>query len=110
MPLAHVFTSFGPQGVTSCFITTQLHQAVTFLGMDLGFLPSEVSACSLLTAGAMALVLANFDTNIIQLLGWWHSDEMFWYLHLIAKPITKNFASCMLHANYCLVPSQLVHQ
>ncbi len=49
-------------------------------------------------------------TNIIQLLGLgqWHSDEMVQYLHLTADPITKNFAGCMLHADYRLVPSQLV--
>ncbi len=88
-PLAHAFTSFGPQGITSSFITSQLCQAVTILGMDLGFLPSEVSTCSLHAARAMALIVANIDTNIIQLMGQWHSDEMFWYLHLSAEPITK---------------------
>ncbi len=78
--------------------------------MDLGFLPFEVSACFLLAAGTVVLLVAIIDTNIIQLLGWWHSDEMFWYLHLTAEPITANIASRMLHADYRLVPSQLVPQ
>ncbi len=77
--------------------------------MDLGFLPSEVSVDLVHAAGAMTLFVAN-DTNIIQLLGWWYSDKIFWCLHLTAESITKNFASHMLHADYCLVPSQLVPQ
>ncbi len=60
---------------------------------------------SLHAAGVMALLVANVDVNIIQLLDWWSSDKIFWYLHLYVKPITKNFASCIFHANYCLVPN-----
>ncbi len=86
------------------FITTQLCQAVTFLGSDLGFLPSEVSACLLHADGVMAPLVANIDIDIIQLLGHWCSDEMFQYLHLIAELITKSFAIPILHADYHLVP------
>ncbi|KAL7472975.1 hypothetical protein ACHAXS_013354 [Conticribra weissflogii] len=78
--------------------------------MDLGFLPSEVSACLLHAARAMALLVANVDTNIIQLMGWWCSNKLLWYLHLTAEPITKNLAICILHADYFLIPSQLVPQ
>ncbi|KAL7460611.1 hypothetical protein ACHAXS_001056 [Conticribra weissflogii] len=78
--------------------------------MDLGCLPSEVSACLLHAAGAIALLVTNVDTNIIQLLGQWHLDIMVWYLHLTAELIIKYFSSRMLNADYCHFPSQLVPQ
>ena len=109
-PLARVFT--GPGGRTSSIkplhITSTLRNAVSFIGADLGFLPSEVSARSLRAAGAMALLVADVDTDIIQILGRWRSDEMFRYLHLTAEPVMRNFARKMLAADYTLAPHQLV--
>jgi hypothetical protein len=77
----------------SISLTKTLHEAVQFLGPNLGFLPSEVSACSLRAAGAMALLVSGINTDIIQILGRWQSDEMFRYLHLSAEPITRNLAA-----------------
>ena len=82
--------------------------AVQYLGTDLGFLSSEISARSLRAGGAMALLVSDVDTDMIRLLGRWRSDEMFRYLHLTADPITKDFAHRMLSADYTLVPGQLV--
>ena len=109
-PLGRVYTGTGSrtQSVTPTLITKTLRDAVTWLGADLGFLPSEVSARSLRAAGAMALLVAKVDPDIIQILGRWRSDEMFRYLHLTAEPIMKHFASKMLNAEYTLAPSQLV--
>ena len=107
-PLARVFTPSGTRSVTPSLITKHLRHTVKFLGTDLGFLPSEVSARSLRAGGAMALLLSDVDTDIIQLLGRWRSDEMFRYLHLNAEPITKDFAQRMLRADYTIVPGQLV--
>jgi hypothetical protein len=109
-PLSRVYTGIGSrtQSVTPALITKTLRDTVTYLGADLGFLASEVSARSLRAAGAMALLVAKVDTNIIQILGRWRSDEMFRYLHLTAEPIMKQFASKMLNADYTLAPSQLV--
>lgn len=107
-PLARVFTPKGTCSVTPKLITTHLRNTVNFLGTDLGFLPSEVSARSLRAGGAMALLLSDVDTDIIQLLGRWRSDEMFRYLHLNAEPITKDFARRMITADYTIVPGQLV--
>ena len=109
-PLARVYTTTGVASIKPCDITATLRKAVTFLGADLGFLPHEVSARSLRAAGAMALLVAKVDPDIIQLLGRWRSDEMFRYLHLTADPIMKDFAHKMLHADYRLAPSQLVPQ
>ena len=109
-PLARVYSADGhrPSGVTPALITKTLRDAVRCLGPTLGFLESEVSARSLRAAGAMALLVAKVDPDIIQILGRWRSDEMFRYLHLTAGPIMKNFARRMLHADYTIAPSQLV--
>ena len=107
-PLARVFTPTGVQRVTPTLITKTLRDAVTFLGVDLGFLPCEVSARSLRAAGATALLVANVDPDVIRLLGRWRSDEMLRYLHLTAEPVMHDFARQMLRAEYTLVPHQLV--
>ena len=109
-PLARVYTGPGQRtcSVKPSNITDTLGKAVKFLGADLGFLPSEVSARSLRAAGAMALLAAEVDPDIIHILGRWRSDKMFRYLHLTAEPIMRNFAKKMLAANYTLAPHQLV--
>ena len=56
----------------------------------------------------MALLVSNVDTDMIQLLGRWRSDEMFRYLHLTAEPITKDFARLMFSADYTITTGQLV--
>ena len=109
-PLARVYIGIGirTNGITPHLITKTLCKAVTWMGADLGFLPSEVSARSLHAAGAMDLLVSKVDPNIIQILGRWRSDEMLRYLHLTAEPFMKKFAKKILHANYTLAPFQLV--
>ena len=89
-------------------ITSHLRCAVRFLGFGLGFTAHEVSARSLRAGGAMALLVSKVDTDIIQLLGRWRSDEMLRYLHLTAEPIMRTFAQKMLNADYTISPNQLV--
>jgi hypothetical protein len=104
-PLARVFLASGTTAsVKTADITSILHSAVRFLGFSLGFPAQEVSARSLRAGGAMALLVSKVDTDIIQLLGCWRSDEMLRYLHLTAEPIMRNFAQQMLHADYTLSP------
>ena len=108
-PLSRSFTSPSiSKPVTPSDISSSLRDAVYFLGTDLGFLPSDVSARSLRAGGAMALLVSKVDPDIIQLLGRWRSDEMFRYLHLTAEPIMKHFAKRMLTADYTLAPHQHV--
>ena len=107
-PLGRVFTPAGTESVTPTLITKTLRDAVKFIGIDLGFLPEEVSARSLRAAGAMALLIAKVDPDIIRLLGRWRSDEMLRYLHLSAEPLMRDFAKRMLHADYSMTPTQLV--
>ena len=89
-------------------ITTTLKTAIQYFGANLGFLPSDVSAQSLRAAGAMALLVAEINPDIIQVLGHWRSDKMFCYLHLSAEPMIKNFASRIIRADYTLALLQRV--
>ena len=100
-PLARVFLASGTtKSVKPSDITSHLRCAVRFLGFGLGFTAQEVSARSLRAGGAMALLISKVDTDIIQLLGRWRSDEMLRYLHLTAEPIMRNFAQkCSTHAS-----------
>ena len=108
-PLARVFLASGTtRSIKPSDITTHLRCAVRFLGFGLGFTAQEVSARSLRAGGAMALLVSKVDTDIIQLLGRWRSDEMLRYLHLTAEPIMRNFAKKMLNADYTISPHQLV--
>mmetsp|Transcript_30799 Transcript_30799/g.69092 ORF Transcript_30799/g.69092 Transcript_30799/m.69092 type:complete len:399 (-) Transcript_30799:17-1213(-) len=64
-PLATVCTS--PRKVTPSMITDTLRETVRSIGPSLGFLPEDVSACSLRAAGANALLFAKVDTDVIRL-------------------------------------------
>jgi hypothetical protein len=108
-PLARVFG--GTSTVTAAAITTCIRDAVTHLGPQLGFLPSDVSARCLRAAGATALLLANVDPDVIRLIGHWRSDEMLRYLHVQAYPLMKHYAQKMLSVGmYTLIPNHLVPQ
>lgn len=108
-PLATYYSNGRWAHVTSGDVTTALQQAVTFLGPTLGFVANDVSARSLRAAGAMALLCANVDTDLIRLVGRWRSDEMLRYLHVQAEPTMRDFSSRMLrHGTFVLHPNALV--
>ena len=108
-PLATFYNGRQWKNVTPSAITSTLRHAVTFLGPTLGFLAKDVSARSLRASGAMALLCAKVDTDIIRLLGRWRSDEMLRYLHVQAEPIMRDFARRMLnHGDFRLLPNQEV--
>jgi len=93
--------------VLSSDITNLLRTSTAALGPSLGLLPKDIQARSLRAGGAMALLCAKVDTDIIRLLGRWQSDVMLRYLHLQAQPVMSKFASRMLvGGNYTLHPSQ----
>jgi hypothetical protein len=96
--------------VTPTQITTALRSGVLlFDPAELGFLPADISARSLRAAGAMALLCANVDTDIIRLIGRWRSDEMLRYLHVQAEPIMRHFASKMISlGDFALLPNSAV--
>jgi hypothetical protein len=108
-PLARVVGASST--VSAAAITTCLRDSVAYLGPQLGFLPSDISARCLRAAGATALLLANVDPDVIRLIGRWRSDEMLRYLHVQAYPLMKHYAQKMLTAGmYTLIPNHLVPQ
>jgi hypothetical protein len=40
----------------------------------------------------MSLIATQVDSNFIKLHGWWQSDVMLEYLHVMATPVLQNFA------------------
>lgn len=77
-------------------VTTLLRKSVALLGAPYGIKASDVEARSLRSSGAMALLCARVDTDLIQLVGRWRSDAMFRYLHVQAAPLTSTLAPQML--------------
>jgi hypothetical protein len=83
--------------------------AATACHSTYGINPADISARSLRAGGAMALLCAGVDTDVIRLVGRWRSDEMLRYLHLQAYPLMHAFASKMLsHGSYTLLPGQTI--
>ena len=88
-------------------ITAALRASVSVIGPRVGFVAKDLSARSLRAAGAMALLCAHVDTDIIRLMGRWRSDEMLRYLHVQAEPVMRQFANLMvIGGNYTLLPAQ----
>jgi hypothetical protein len=100
-------TSAKPTFVTAARITAMLRLSATALYPTLGIDPKRISARSLRAGGAMALLCARVDTDIIRLVGRWRSDEMLRYLHLQAYPLMRTFAQRMLSSgHFSLLPNQ----
>jgi hypothetical protein len=87
--------------VRSDHITDIIRQVVATSGAPFGLQQHHVTAKSLRASGAMALLIARVDTDLIQLIGRWKSDTMLRYLHVQALPVMRNHASTMLeHGDY----------
>ena len=105
--LSFLSSSARPTFVTAARITAMLRLSATALYHTLGIDPKRISARSLRAGGAMALLCARVDTDIIRLVGRWRSDEMLRYLHLQAYPLMRTFARRMLSSgNFSLLPDQ----
>jgi hypothetical protein len=95
-PLATYHDGHKLQGVLPRDITEVLRVAAALIGPSLGFRADEISARSLRAGGAMALLCADVDTDVIRLLGRWKSDQMFRYLFVQARPLVNRYAQRML--------------
>jgi len=83
--------------------------ATTIVGDSVGFTQKEISARSLRAGGAMALLCADVDPDIIRLLGQWKSDTMFRYLFVQARPLVNKFAHRMFHdSDFDLLPGTIL--
>jgi hypothetical protein len=70
-PIATYYESNRRRPVTQNDITLALHHAIRLIGPEVGLIEADVSARSLRAGGAMALLCAQVDDNIIRLLGRW---------------------------------------
>lgn len=87
--------------VRSTHVTDLIRQVVRSHGAPFGLQEAHVSAKSLRASGAMALLIAKIDPDLIQLIGRWKSDSMLRYLHVQALPVMQNHAAAMLrHGDY----------
>jgi hypothetical protein len=103
-PITTYYESNRRRPVTPNKITLALHHVVRLIGPKVGLVEADVSARSLRAGGAMTLICAEVDDNIIRLMGHWQSDAMLRYLHLQGDPVMRNSASQMLqHGMYDLV-------
>jgi hypothetical protein len=106
-PLASFYVSPALSLIRPADITATLRCSTALIGPSLGFLPADISARSLRAAGAMALLCAHVDSDVIRLLGRWRSDEMLRYLHVQAEPIMRDFSRRMLAGGtFTLLPNQ----
>jgi len=106
-PLHTVLVGSRVRHVRSSDITAALRRSAAVLLPLTGIHPQEISARGLRSGGAMGLLCARIDSDIIRLVGRWRSDEMFRYLHAQAYPLMHTFAQQMtLHGNFSLAPGQ----
>lgn len=112
-----LYTSFNQGHVTRAVyphhITAALRLAAASLaGAPLGLDPARISARSLRPGGAMALLCAKIDTDVIKLVGRWRSDVMLRYLHVQAFPLMGHLAHAMrTQGSFTMSPASFVpHQ
>jgi hypothetical protein len=93
--------------IDTTMLTAALRTTVYATGANWGLQPTDISIRSLRSSGAMALLCAKVDTDLIRLLGRWRSDEMLRYLHVQSFPIVAPLAAQMLqHGTFTLIPNQ----
>ena len=82
-------------------------RAVLHLHPDPAYTLADVSVRSTRAGGAMALLSAGVDSDILRMVGRWKSaDEMFRYLHVQAHPIMNGLAAAMLNGgDFRLTPT-----
>lgn len=73
-----------------------LRLSATILFDVYGIDPMSLSARSLRSGGAMAMLSAGIDENIIKMTGRWKSEAMMRYLHLSSFPLRHKIAESML--------------
>ena len=106
-PLYRVYGPDTPTDVTAAILTAALRVAAAATQSVYGFAPADVNARALRAGGAMALLCARVDTNIIKMVARWRSDAMFRYLHLQAYPLMRSLAPSMLQAgSFTIAPDQ----
>jgi hypothetical protein len=107
VPIAYIYVCNRRTAIKEKQITETIRHAITMNFHRTGIAADEVSAHSLRADGAMALLCGKVDMNLIQILGWWHSDAMIRYLYMQAQPIVQHFAEKMYNnGNYSFLPNE----
>ena len=95
-PLYYHYAGGQPQAITSKHIQQLLRAAATLVAETTGIPPDKLTAYSLRSGGATALLCAGRDPIIVQLAGRWKSDSMLRYLRVQAQSLTATHAQDML--------------
>ena len=86
-------------------ITNPLRAALTITGPQVKFTPEEVSARSMSAESAITILMPQFDTDTIWLVGIWKSDAMICYLHTLSQGFTSGLIVRMVqHRDYAITP------
>ena len=100
--------AIGPQLLlmSSAPVTLLLRQACAAEGNPAGFLQSHITAKSLRSTGAMALLNKRVEHTKIQMMGRWKLDAIFRYLHVQAHCLMSDFSNLMLQGGqFDLIPN-----
>ena len=92
VPLASFYFNNKCLQINPTEVTKHICQAARALFNDTGSDPLELTAQSLQTRGAMALLCAHYDTDQTKLSGQWHLDAMMQYLHQEVQPVLQQLA------------------
>jgi hypothetical protein len=95
-PLDTVYSNRKILNVKAQHVTAMLRLSATILFDVYGIDPMSLSARSLRSGGAMAMLSAGIDENIIKMTGRWKSEAMMRYLHLSSFPLRHKIAESML--------------
>jgi hypothetical protein len=110
-PLHTVYLAANKQKhVTAGALTNMLRKSCTVLGPTLGIRAKDISARALRAGGAMALLRANVDPTVIQLVGRWKSWAMIQYLHKSATETNDLAARMVIGGNYSLTTHAVLPQ
>ena len=101
-PLYTIFTSNGPTSILASHLTSALRQSAALCGAPLGIAPTDISARALRAGGAMALIRARVDPDIVKLMGRWKSDVMLRYLHRSGLHTSDLAAKMFLHGSFII--------
>jgi hypothetical protein len=106
MPLHQYYDHNHWHPITTTMLTKTLRRSAITLRAASGITAHDISIRSLRASGAMALLCAAVDPDIIRLLGRWRSDEMLRYLHVQALPIVTPLATQMVQCgDYAFLPN-----
>jgi hypothetical protein len=87
-------------------LTKLLRTAVLSTNNTSGLIPSDITAKSLSSTGAMALLNCNVSFEKLRLIGHWKSDAALRYLHVQAHDIMADCFALMLDgSDYRIIPS-----